>query len=267
MPPGGGGGAVQVHVTVRGLATCALSVKVNVLPWHGIFEIVTDCGVPPGVRVELGGEKPAALSLSLADQVILVLELASSVRVTVQAYVVGPPLQAVLVLSRLVGLTDHVATGGDGVGDGGGGGVMHVHVTVRGLATFALSVKVNVSLWHGIFEIVTDCGVPPGVRVELDGEKFTTPRLSLADQVILVLELAFSARVTVQAYVVGPPLQLVLVLSRLVGLTDHDATDGDGLGDGGGGKVGDGDGDRVGVGKRVGVGDGVAPITISVTAI
>jgi len=107
------------------------------------------------------------------------------------------------------------------------------------------------------------------MSVVLGGEKLTTPRLSLADQVILVLELASSVKVTVQENVVGPPLQLVLVLSRLVGLTDHDAVGGDGLGDGGGGggKVGDGGGGggRVGDGGGGRVGDGVAPMTVSVT--
>jgi hypothetical protein len=108
----------------------------------------------------------------------------------------------------------------------------------------------------------------------LDGEKLTAPALSLADHVILVLELESSVRVTLQEYVVGPPLQLELVLSRLVGLTDHVAVGvgvgdgGVGVGDGGGGGVGDGG--SVGVGDGVGDGDGdgvgVVPGTATVTA-
>lgn len=78
------------------------------------------------------------------------------------------------------------------------GGWAQLQFTVRRLATPALSVKVNVSFWHGIFEMETCCGGPPGVSVPLDGEKLTPPRLSLADQVMLVLELESSVRVTVQ---------------------------------------------------------------------
>ena len=85
---------------------------------------------------------------------------------------------------------------GEGVGDGGGGGVQ-VHVILRGPATFALLVKVKVSAWHGIFEMETCCDAP-GVSVVPGGEKLTPPRLSFADQVILVLEPESSVRVTVQ---------------------------------------------------------------------
>ena len=88
----------------------------------------------PGERVPLDGLKVALISL-LADQVMLPVELGSSVRVTVHGAVTPQVLE-----SKLVGLTDHARTTGVGVdvgvdvgvgvgegvgdGDGEGGGVV-----------------------------------------------------------------------------------------------------------------------------------------------
>src|SRR5258706_7003609 len=88
----------------------------------------------PGERVPLDGLKVALISL-LADQVMLPVELVSSVRVTVHGAVTQQVLE-----SKLVGLTDHARTTGVGVdvgvdvgvgvgegvgdGDGEGGGVV-----------------------------------------------------------------------------------------------------------------------------------------------
>src|SRR5260370_23276022 len=78
-------------------------------------EILTDWDTP-GERVPLDGLKVAPTSL-LADQVMLPVELGSSVRVTVHGAVAPQVLE-----SKLVGLTDH-AGGTTGEGDGEGVGV------------------------------------------------------------------------------------------------------------------------------------------------
>ena len=117
----------------------------------------------------------------------------------------------------------------------------------------------------------------------LDGLKVALISL-LAVQVILPVELELSVRVTVQDPVTPQ------VLDKLVGLTDHAGTagegdgdgegegdgDGDGEGEGEGDGEGDGDGEGEGggvvpgglVGEGVGLGDGVGvtPVTTSVTA-
>src|SRR6266852_5316939 len=136
-----------------------------------------------------------------------------------------------------------------------------------GLATPAESVKVKLSFWHGIDEMVI-CIDAPGLSVPLPGEKLALPRLSLADHFILPGEPAPSVRVTVQDQV-ELPLQLFVL--RLVGETDHvvGSTVGDGVGEGvgvcDGVSVGDG-GIDVGVGDGVGV--GVLPeSSVSVTGI
>jgi len=145
------------------------------------------------------------------------------------------------------------------------------------------AVKVNVPFWQAMPEIFTDCGTP-GERVPLDGLKVALIPL-LAVQVILPVELELSVRVTVQ----GPVAPQVLE-SKLVGLTDHAGTagegegegegDGEGEGEGDGEGDGDGDGDGAGegegggvvpgglVGEGVGLGGGVGvtPVTTSVTA-
>lgn len=72
------------------------------------------------MSVPLDGEKLALPRLSLTDHVILVLELESSVSVTVQ--VKGGPLEQSY-WSIAIGLTDHFAIGGVGDGDGVGEGV------------------------------------------------------------------------------------------------------------------------------------------------
>jgi len=116
-----------------------------------------------------------------------------------------------------------------------------------GLAAPAESVKVKLSFWHGIDEMVTGVDAP-GLSVPLPGEKLALPRLSVADQFILPGEPAPSVRVTVQVQV---ELPLQLFVFRLVGETDHvvgsTVGDGDGVGEG----VGDGDGDGEGVGVGV----------------
>src|SRR5258708_5391326 len=119
-------------------------------------------------------------------------------------------------------------------------------------------------------EILTDCGTP-GDRVLPGGVK-VAPTSLLADQVILPVELELSVRVTVQ----DPGTPQVLE-SKLVGLTDHAGTVGEGDGDGEGEGDGEGDGDGEGegggvvpgglVGEGVGLGGsvGVTPVTTSVT--
>ena len=128
-----------------------------------------------------------------------------------------------------------------------------------GLATPAESVKVKLSFWHGIDEMVI-CVDAPGLSVPLPGEKLALPRLSLADQFILPGEPAPSVRVTVQDQV---ELPLQLFVFRLVGETDHvvGSTVGDGVGEGVGGI-------DVGVGGCDGVGVGVLPeSSVRVTGI
>lgn len=98
-------------------------------------------------------------------------------------------------------------------------------------------------------EILTDCGLP-GERVPPGGVKVAFTLL-LADQVILLVELGFSVRVTVQ----GPVTPQVLE-SKLVGLTDHAGTTGEGEGDGEGDGEGEGDGDGEGDGEGDGDGEG-----------
>jgi hypothetical protein len=78
-------------------------------------EILTDCGTP-GERVPLDGLKVAP-TLLLAVQVILPVELGSSVRVTVHGAVTPQVLE-----SKLVGLTDHIRIVGEGDGEGEGDG-------------------------------------------------------------------------------------------------------------------------------------------------
>src|SRR5258708_12960752 len=78
-------------------------------------EIFTDCGTP-GERVPLDGLKVALISL-LAVQVILPVELELSIRVTVQ-----DPVAPQVLESKLVGLTDHAGTAGEGDGEGEGEG-------------------------------------------------------------------------------------------------------------------------------------------------
>jgi hypothetical protein len=60
---------------------------------------------------------------------------------------------------------------------------------------------------------------PPGCRVPLAGEKLTPLRLLLADQLALPIELAVSANVTVHCGLLVPPVQLALLVLRLVGVT------------------------------------------------
>jgi len=138
-----------------------------------------------------------------------------------------------------------------------------------GLATPAESVKVKLSFWHGIDEMVI-CVDAPGLSVPLPGEKLALPRLSLADQFILPGEPAPSVRVTVQDQV---ELPLQLFVFRLVGETDHvvGSTVGVGVGVGEGVGVGDGvgvGGIDVGVGGCDGVGVGVLPeSSVRVTGI
>ncbi len=75
------------------------------------------CCCPPGDRDPLDGLKVAPTSL-LADQFIFPVELASSVKVTVQGDVTPQVLE-----SKLVGLTDQFRIGvGVGLGDGPGEG-------------------------------------------------------------------------------------------------------------------------------------------------
>src|SRR5260370_37101404 len=104
-------------------------------------------------------------------------------------------------------------------------------------------------------EIFTDCGTP-GERVPLDGLKVALIPL-LAVQVILPVELELSVRVTVQ-----DPVPPHVVGSKLVGLTDHAGTAGEG--DGGGEGAGEGDGDGgggvEGAGAGEGDGGGVVPV-------
>lgn len=95
----------------------------------------------------------------------------------------------------------------------------------------------------------TDCGTP-GDRVPPGGVKVALTLL-LADQVIVPVELAFSVRVTVHGAVTPQVLE-----SKLVGLTDHAGTAGEGDGDGEGEGDGDGDGDGEGDGDGDGEGDG-----------
>jgi hypothetical protein len=141
------------------------------------------------------------------------------------------------------------------------------------------AVKVKVPLLQAMPEMDTDCGTP-GERVPLDGLKVALTSL-LAVQVILPVELELSVRVTVQ-----DPVPPQVLESKLVGLTDHAGTAGEGDGDGEGDGEGDGDGDGEGegdgdgegegggvvpgglVGEGIGLGDGVGvtPVTTSVTA-
>ena len=204
------------------------------------------------MSVPLAGEKFTPPTLSLADQAILLVEFAPSVRVTVQGVVTPQVLE-----SKLVGLTDHVAC------------CAQFHDAEMGLAAPEESVKVKVSFLHGIDEMVT-CTEPPGVSVPLGGEKLTPPTLSLADQAILPGEAEPSVKVTVQVQV-DLPVQLLVL--KLVGLTDHvvgtTVGDGDGVGEGvgDGDGVGEGDGDGVGDGVGDGDGVGVALLKVRVTAI
>lgn len=111
------------------------------------------------------------------------------------------------------------------------------------------AVKVKVPLLQTMPEILTDCGTP-GDRVLPGGVK-VAPTSLLADQVILPVELELSVRVTVQ----DPGTPQVLE-SKLVGLTDHAGTVGEGDGDGEGEGDGEGDGDGEGEGDGDGEGDG-----------
>ena len=111
------------------------------------------------------------------------------------------------------------------------------------------AVKVNVPFWQAMPEIFTDCGTP-GERVPLDGLKVALIPL-LAVQVILPVELELSVRVTVQ-----DPVPPQVLGSKLVGLTDHAGTAGEGDGDGEGEGEGDGDGDGEGEGDGAGEGEG-----------
>ncbi len=78
-----------------------------------------------------------AVTSLLADQLILPVELASSIKVTVHAFVTPQ-----LLPSRLVGLTDQDGGGGggvcDGLGDRDGEGVGVVPITVSVMLTCAL---------------------------------------------------------------------------------------------------------------------------------
>src|SRR6266478_8592353 len=101
-------------------------------------EILTDCGMP-GERVPLDGLKVALISL-LADQVMLPVELGSSVRVTVHGAVTPQVLE-----SKLVGLTDHARTTGVGVGVG-----VDVGVGVGLGVGVGVGVEVAVGLGEGV---------------------------------------------------------------------------------------------------------------------
>jgi hypothetical protein len=108
-------------------------------------EMDTDCGTP-GERVPLDGLKVALTSL-LADQVMLPVELGSSVRVTVHGAVTPQVLE-----SKLVGLTDHAGgTAGEGDGEGVGVGVgVDVGVGVGLEVGVGVGVEVAVGLGEGV---------------------------------------------------------------------------------------------------------------------
>jgi len=100
----------------------------------------------PGERVPLDGLKVAPTSL-LADQVMLPVELGSSVRVTVHGAVTPQVLE-----SKLVGLTDHAGgTTGEGDGEGVGVGVgVDVGVGVGLEVGVGVGVEVAVGLGEGV---------------------------------------------------------------------------------------------------------------------
>src|SRR5260221_10712262 len=132
-------GGVQLHDTGRDCGWAApVAVKVNVPFLQAIPEILTDCGMP-GERVPLDGLKVALISL-LADQVMLPVELGSSVRVTVHGAVTPQVLE-----SKLVGLTDHARTTGVGVGVG-----VDVGVGVGLGVGVGVGVEVAVGLGEGV---------------------------------------------------------------------------------------------------------------------
>jgi hypothetical protein len=93
----------------------------------------------PGERVPLDGLKVALISL-LADQVMLPVELGSSVRVTVHGAVTPQVLE-----SKLVGLTDHARTTCVGVGVG-----VDVGVGVGLGVGVGVGVEVAVGLGEGV---------------------------------------------------------------------------------------------------------------------
>jgi len=110
------GGGVQLHDTARDCGWAGLeAVKVKVPFWQAMPEMLTCCWLP-GERVPPDGAK-VAFTVLLADQVILPVELESSVRVTVHGAVTPQVLE-----SKLVGLTDHAGGTGEGEGDGEGEG-------------------------------------------------------------------------------------------------------------------------------------------------
>lgn len=118
-----------------------------------MFEIVT-CVELPGDNWPCDGSKLSP-RLPDADQFALPCESEVSESVTWHWYV-WPSfvLHSDCVGSNCVGVTDNV--GGPAVGDGDGLGVgEHDQLTVTGCSP-SWPENVNVSLWHGMFEMVTD---------------------------------------------------------------------------------------------------------------
>lgn len=106
------------------------------------------CCCPPGDRDPPGGLKVAPTSL-LADQFIFPVELASSVRVTIQ----GDDRPQVPE-SKLAGLTDQVRIG---VGDGDGGnvtGVVGEGVGGVGVGVTGVTRKVTITLAFPPLEVI-----------------------------------------------------------------------------------------------------------------
>ena len=96
---------------------------------------------PRGVKV--------APTLLLADQVILPVELAFSVRVTVHGAVTPQVLEP-----KLVGLTDHASTTGEGDGEGEGVGVVPGGLVGEGVGVTPVTTSVTATEAFPAFEVI-----------------------------------------------------------------------------------------------------------------